>query len=214
MAATGLPRRGPVSLGRDGVFLLPLGIALFFIAAVSLALLGYAGRWRRICEVQLELDRCVARAAWEGARALNLIEGINVEIEALRAAIAAAMASFQAPTVASLQATLAASVTAQEVLLRTWEANRFAWAARHGCGGWRNLAPPMEKPAWFRLPPDAIGPQSLTWAPSAPRRFSLRVYHPSPPRDSAARIEGDSDALVHHWSARWASAGPPGPGVD
>ena len=125
---------------------------------------------------------------------------MNIEIQILRAAIAAA----RYPPGADIpfRAALGVVVVAQEADQMTWKLKQVEWLTRQGCGKGRDFSQPLPSLPVTRSAPDALGPQALTWDGDSPATFRIQVFHP--PRAAAAEVKGSFNEKSS-WETQWAA---------
>ncbi len=132
------------------------------VAVLGFGLVGLIAHWHRLARDQLEIDRCVSTTARELRTWASSAESDDRRMKALRLALAPS--TLLPPVRASLQAALQAVYLHQEYILVRYRATQARWMIRRGCDGKSSDLPvPIRFLPVRRDPPDATGPQALTW---------------------------------------------------
>jgi hypothetical protein len=182
---------------RAGAMQLALGTALGTAAVCACAFFAIAHQWTRQARTQLELDRCVGRAALEFRGHLESLERSNDRLRILRAAVTAALVSSNSAAVSAARAATSAAAKLQDLELLKWRHRQIRWIAEAEC---RPLRPSQALPDLpFRRPPrDLWGEAPLEWENGRPRRFS--VFASRGGRHARAFVFGPAGSP---WKASW-----------
>ncbi len=165
-----------------------------------MGILGLNARWSRLTKEQLELDRCVGRAALLTKRDLTRLEFLNHRIIELRALILAAP---HPGAIAAMKASLQGAYLAQEGIILKWKLKSVEWLNPLFCTEVESSSLPFPNFPYERPPPDLIGAQALKEVSLLP----LRLLRQSSHRRSTATVSKPL-AQTHplekeKWHARW-----------
>ncbi len=179
----------------QGIMHIPLIFGLMVSTITGASLLGLHIHWRHLVELQLRLDRCVAKTALQMRDLNSAIEAANLRMTALRVSIAATSLAPSARV--GLEAALRAEAFIQQSRLNRWRAKQAWWALKRGCDGFSDDLTLLPSLPWVTEPPDLLGPRPLHWPETEEHLFIIKLSRAS--RRSAARVERDLD----HWNAHW-----------
>jgi hypothetical protein len=181
---------------RHGALQLALGTALAAAATAALTSFAIAQHWTRKVRIQLEIDRCAGRAALELRDHLGSLERSNQTLRALRAAVAASLASGNPGAISAARAATTASARLQDLEILSWKQRQIRWILEPEC----RSSPPGGLPdlPFRRPPPDLWGDQLLQWRTDVPRQFSIRVRRNG--RHSVSFVFSRAD---ERWTASW-----------
>lgn len=182
---------------KAGALQLALGTALGTAAACALAFFAIGNHWTRQVRVQLELDRCVGRAALEFRGHLGSLERSNERLRVLRAAVAAALASGSPAAISAARAATSAQAKLQDLELLKWRHRQMRWNLEAECRP-RMLDAGLPDLPFRRPPRDLLGESPLDWDKRRPRRFSIAAARAG--RQARAFVFGRTGT---EWSASW-----------
>ena len=183
-----------------GVLHLPMATALAALALAGLGLLGIGRYWTAKVGIQLDLDRCTGEAALELRDRILSLEAGNRRIEALRAGVAAALATGNAPVLEAAKTALSIAARAQDLQLLDWRRRQVGWLVRAECGGVKS-SPPLPEIPLSRPPPDPLGERPLSWRGPPLRLFSIRAARAR--RSSASFVFRPQETPESAWTASW-----------
>jgi hypothetical protein len=169
------------------------------------ALFAYLNQWRRLCNLQLRLDRCVAQTVIRARSMIDQIETTTLEMKALRAAIVAAEIALQVELIPPLQAALQGLYLFQKSIEALWMAEQVGWGLHAGCAQWGDVPLPIKPFPFADLGPDVIGPQPYQLKMGDALEIKVQVIHP--PRSSNALTKGTPGALKNSWKSQWTGPG-------
>jgi hypothetical protein len=183
---------------KAGALQLALGTALGTAAVCAMAFFGIAQHWTRLVRVQLELDRCVGRAALEFRGHLDSLERSNQRLRVLRAAVGAALASGNPAAISAARGATSAQAGLQDLELLKWRHRQIRWILEAECRS-RPPAPGLPDLPFRRPPRDLWGETPLEWDAESPRRFSLIATRAG--RQARAFVVGQKGSPA--WAASW-----------
>lgn len=165
---------------------IPFLLWTLIVSVSSLGTLAYQFEWRKVVNIQMNLDRSVGNTALELQDLMNRIEQINGIMIKTRTAMAAQQV-LGLPFAPAGRVALEAQAKIQDGLL-------LAWKITHPDTTLSILS-------WKRPLPDPIGPQPLQWAggPDIPIR---KIQFP---RKAFARVIKGGLNAKKIWNAEWTS---------
>ena len=183
---------------------LPATLGTALLVASFAGLFALSRDIRKEAETQIRLDRCVAVASLELQGLMDLLEQANTRIDAVRAAIAAALVAVNPEAIPPLKIALRAQVFLQDAQQVLWKVRQAGWIATQGCGESGDLAEPLPDPSMERGPPDALGEQPLTWKAGGPPDLSVQVTHKHRAASAQLRRKNETATLSKNkWTSAW-----------
>ena len=158
------------SLDSKGVLHAPMAAVLLVLTMTTLMIFGYFHHWRKLVEVQLKLDNCVADVAQDLRWNLNFIESTNLAMKSVRILIPPSL--IVPGTTAVLKDALLALEFAQKGILGVWQVKRNVYRVKCRFFGPSDHLPDM---SWERPLPDVIGQNALTWKEGSSKELEVQL---------------------------------------